>query len=111
MQKFAVINATSSGDNVIVAAVPNQKIRVLAFTALTSVNTTIQWKSGASVDISGPLPILASGGMATSIGQLGTGGHGVFGLMETEAGQALVLNLSGAATVGGMLTYYLIGQP
>jgi hypothetical protein len=49
--------------------------------------------------------------MATSIGQLGTGGHGVFGLMETEAGEALNLNLSGAAIVGGFLTYYLIGQP
>lgn len=110
MQKFAIINATSAGSNTVVPAVPNKKIRVLAFTALTDANVTISFLSNAT-PITGPMPCLASGGMATSIGQLGTGGHGVFGLMETEAGQALNLDLSGAATVGGMLTYYLIGQP
>jgi hypothetical protein len=110
MQKFAKINATASGSNTIVPAVANKKIRVLAFTALTDANVTIEWLSNATA-ISGPMPILASGGMATSIGQLGTGGHGVFGLMETEAGQALNLDLSAAANVGGFLTYYLIGQP
>jgi hypothetical protein len=110
MQKFAKINATSAGSNTIVPAVANKKIRVLAFTALTDANVTIEVLSNTTA-ISGPLPLLASGGMATSIGQLGTGGHGVFGLMETEAGQALNLNLSTAANVGGFLTYYLIGQP
>jgi hypothetical protein len=110
MQKFAVINATGAGAHAVVPAVPNQKIRVLAFTALSTSNVTLQFLSD-STPITGPMPVLASGGMATSIGQLGTGGHGVFGLMETEAGEALNLNLSGAAIVGGFLTYYLIGQP
>jgi hypothetical protein len=110
MLKFAVINATASGDNTIVPAVPNKYIRVLAYTALTDANVTIKWKSN-STDISGPMPILASGGLAPSIGQLGTAGYGTFGLCETEAGQALILNLSAAANVGGMITYYLIGQP
>jgi len=110
MQKFAVINATSAGSNTVVPAVANKKIRVLAFTALTDANVTISFLSNTT-PITGPMPVLASGGMSTSIGQLGTGGHGVFGLMETEAGQALNLNLGTACNVGGMLTYYLIGQP
>lgn len=110
MQKFAVINATSAGANIVVPAVPNKKIRVLAFTTLTDANVTLTWYSNAT-PITGPMPVLASGGMATSIGQLGTGGQGVFGLMETEAGQDLILNLGTACNVGGMITYYLIGQP
>ena len=110
MQKFALINATSAGSNTLVAGVPNKKIRLLAVTTLSDANVTLQFLSNAT-PISGPLPVLASGGLATSIGQLGTGGQGVFGLMETEPGEALNLNLSGAANVGGFLTYYLIGQP
>lgn len=111
MLKFAPINVNSAGDNTLIAAVPNKYLRVLAFGALCDSNVTLTFKSGASTAITGPMPCLASGGLAPSIGQLGTGGYGTFGLFQTQPGEALVLNLSAAAQVGGYIAYYEIGQP
>jgi hypothetical protein len=95
--KFAVIAASSSGDNTVVAAVASKKIRVISYTvvAITAVNA--KWKSGASTDKSGLLYCGATGGVANPYNPLG--------LLETASGEALVLNLSAAVAVGGHLTY------
>jgi hypothetical protein len=107
MQKFAKIDVATNGDSTIVAAVANKRIRVLAYTFITDTDTIVTFKS-ASTEVSGPMAIAATGGIAASIGQLGTGGMGTFGLLETEPGQALVLNLSDVANLGGHCTYYLV---
>lgn len=107
MQKFEKIAITSTGDNIVVAGVSERKIRVLAYTTVADAVTTLTWKSGSTA-ISGDMTIDTKGGIATSIGQLGTGGQGTFGLMETAEGEDLVLSQSGTATVGGHITYYLV---
>lgn len=102
----AIVNASSAGDNSIVAAVANKKIRV------TSINlgpigsaVTTTWKSD-------------TGGSAVAIDaarawtQTGAGmsdcwlPHGYF--FETAAGKALNLYLSGAVQVSGTINYLLI---
>lgn len=106
--QFAKIEATSSGDNVIAvgADFPDKRIRVLSYTVLTDVDVTIKWVSNAT-DISGPMPIAAKGGMTCTSNYLAPGGP--MALMTTlEVGDDLILNLSGAANVGGFITYYAI---
>lgn len=94
--KFAVISASSSGDNSIVALVSGKKIRVLRWSITANGAVNAKWRSNTT-DITGLryLTQYASGG----------GGFCPVGLFETAAGQALNLNLSGAVAVGGELTY------
>lgn len=103
MALSAAIAASSSGDNTIVVAVAGKKIRVKAW-ELTNGAASAQnakWKSGASTDLTGLF-------YSTGIGPLGDQdaptGDFVF---ETAVGQALVLNLSAATAVGGVVDYTL----
>jgi hypothetical protein len=95
--KFAVISASSSGDNAVVAAVVSKKIRVLSYDLAAAADVTAKWKSGAATDLSGPKPFGAKGGMVKNFSPAG---H-----LETASGEALNLNLNGAVAVGGELTY------
>lgn len=96
--KFIKI-ATSggSGDETIVSAVGGKKIRVLAYVFSVSTGVNVKWKSSAATDISGLFYVSQTGGFVS--------GYCPVGHMETVAGQALILNLSASATVGGHLTY------
>lgn len=99
----AAIAASASGDNTIVAAVSGKRIKVVAFHLSFSAPVNAKWKSGAGTDLSG----LYYGGTATSsIGEaapmLAAKQQAHF---ETERGEALVLNLSGAVPVGGHVLY------
>jgi uncharacterized protein YgiB involved in biofilm formation len=96
---YAVIAASSSGDNAIVAAVTGKRIRVLAYALIANAAVNAKWRS-ASTDVTGLLYLAANGGVAA-----GFEGMGCF---QTAAGEALNLNLSGAVAVGGHLTYVLI---
>jgi len=95
-RKFAKIAASASGDNTIVAAVADHRIRVIrwGFTARGDVDA--KWRSG-STDITGarPLTKYASAG----------GAYCPVGLFQTSKGEALNLNLSAAVGVEGELTY------
>lgn len=102
----ASINATASGDNTVVAASTNRIIEVLQYTFASDTDVTVRWKSGSN-NISGPMPVLASGGFVSSSAPMVAGDVGV--LMKTNAGEALVLNLSATAIVGGHITYRLKG--
>jgi len=97
--KYAVVNATALGANTVVSAVPGRKIKVLAYSLITNTAITVKWQS-ATTDISGPLSLAANGG---------TNVESALGLFETNIGEALNLNESGAvaATVGGHVTYVL----
>lgn len=112
MMKYAIINATSAGDNVIIpaSAYPNRRFMVLAYTFLTDANVTVTWKSGSTA-ISGPMPVLASGGVATTSNFLAGGTGQPVGLMVTANGnEDLILNLSGAANVGGHITVFVMSS-
>lgn len=95
--KFASIAASSSGDNTVVAAVTSKKIRVLRYSLSANGAVNAKWKSATAGDITGLKYLTQYGAHA--------GAFCPVGLFETTAGEALVLNLSGAVAVGGELTY------
>lgn len=94
--KFAAIAASSSGDNTVVSAVPGKRIRVFNTMVVAGSSVTAKWKSGASTDLSGDMQYAANGGYCTD---------SMSGMFRTAVGEALVLNLSGAVTVGGHLAF------
>lgn len=98
--KRAVIDAASAGDNTLVAAVTGKKIRVLSLFIVNghTATQTVRFESGASgTALTGQMIFGANGGMT-----LGENEHGWF---ETAAGALLNLELAGATTVDGALTY------
>lgn len=104
--KYAAISASASGDNTIVAASTGQKIVLVSYVVIAAGDVSITWKSGAATNLSGAMALAANGGAAPGAGPLAP--SGVAGMMETESGQALVLNLSAAVSVGGHLAYRLV---
>lgn len=94
--KYAVINAASSGDNVLVSGVPGRKIRVLSYTLVASGFVDARFDSG-SAPITGAMPLPTNGGVSCAMSP--------FGHFETAAGQPLELNLSAAVGVRGHLVY------
>lgn len=97
--KFAPIAASTSGDNEVVAAVVGKRIRVLKYTivAAGAVAAKFATAAGGATDLTGPMPMPANGGVG--------GAYCPIGLFETEAAEALVLNLSAGVAVAGHLTY------
>lgn len=102
--KFVIINASASGDSIIIPGILGRKIRVINYTLISAGAVIVTWKS-ASTAISGPMSIAANGGMAPSSSALTP--VGMIGLFETNVGENLVINLNGAIAVGGHLTYIL----
>jgi hypothetical protein len=94
--KFAKIQASSSGDNAIVAGVSGKKIRVLNWAFSANGTVAVKWRSNTT-DVTGPRYLI----QYASAGRSG----GPNGVMETAAGEALNLNLSAAVAVGGELAY------
>lgn len=95
--KFAQINASTSGDNTIVAAVTGKKIRVLQYVLIAAGAVNARWQSAAAGSyLSGALPLAAQAGASAAFGG---------GLFETAAGELLNLELSAAIQVSGHLTY------
>src|SRR3970040_1161838 len=86
---FAVIDASSIGDNTIVAADATRKIKVLSYTLVTAAGVSVQWKSASATNLSGAMAFSINGILTNPIGSP-AGGH----LFETAINQALVLNLS-----------------
>ena len=92
---FAQINATSSGDTQVVPAVSNRRIVVVAFGVIANSTVNIRFRSGGT-DITGSMRLVEGGGIAHSYDA---------GLFQTATGQALNINLSTNATVGGYVVY------
>lgn len=97
--RFASVSASSSGDNEIVAANGTNKIRVLGYVLVSSGTVNAKWRS-ATTDKSGLLYFVANTGVSAPFSPVG---H-----LETAAGAALNLNLSGAVAVGGHIVYVLV---
>jgi hypothetical protein len=96
---YASITSAASGDNTVVAAVAGKKIQVERFVISSSGTVNAKWRSGTT-DISGLLYMVANSGVTCP-------GSGSEYWLETAAGQALVLNLSAAIAVGGLVVYEL----
>ena len=92
---FAPINATSSGDTQVVAAVSGRRIVVVAYAVIANATVSIRFRSGTT-DITGSMRVVEGGGIAHSYDA---------GLFQTVAGQALNINLSANAIVGGYVVY------
>lgn len=107
MLKFHKLDITSTGDSIVVDAVPNKRIRVIQYTAISDSDCLVTFKSGNSKDLTGPMSFLAAGGVAASITAGGIPGTGIYGLFETDQGEPLVLN-NDAGNIGGHLTVYLV---
>jgi hypothetical protein len=96
--KFAVIDAASSGDNTLVAAVAGKKIRVLSYTIIASGAVTVRFEDGASgTALTGQMNLTTNSGVSVPFSPVG---H-----FETTANTLLNLELSAATSVDGHLTY------
>lgn len=96
--KHAAIDAATSGDNTLVSAVTGKKIRVLSLWLVATGAVTVRFESGAGgTALSGQASLAANGGIVL--------GFNEGGWFETAAGSLLNLELSGAVSVDGSLSY------
>lgn len=96
--RYAAIHAASSGDNAAVAAVEGARIRVLDCLLIASDTVTVRFESSAGgAALTGQMQLAANGGFAS--------GFNPEGHFQTEAGEALNLELSEAVSVDGWIVY------
>lgn len=96
--KFAAIDAASSGDNTLVAAVAGKKIRVLAAFVQSAGTVNVRFEDGAGgTALTGQMNNVANTGFVLPFNPVGW--------FETTANTLLNLELSGAVSVDGCLTY------
>jgi hypothetical protein len=96
--KFAKIDAASSGNNTLVAAVTDKKIRVLSLYMVSAGTVTVRFESGADgTALTGQSSLVANTGFVLP--------YSPVGWFETAATTLLNLELSGAVSVDGALTY------
>jgi hypothetical protein len=102
--KYAVIDAAGSGDNTLVAAAgAGKKIRVHSCFLVASGAVNVRFESGASgTALTGQMNCAANGGFVLPYNE--------GGWFETAANTLLNLELSGATSVDGSLSYSEIGQ-
>jgi hypothetical protein len=97
--KRAKIDAASSGNNTLVAAVTAKKIRVLAvFLTMTGTAVTIRFEDGAD-------GTALTGQMGPTAGQTIVLPFNPVGWFETSDATLLNMELSGAQSVDGALVY------
>jgi hypothetical protein len=97
---FAPIAVSASGDNSIVALVSSKKIRVLALKITANGAVNAKWRSSTN-DKTG-LSYFAAAGDGEVLP------FNPVGWFETNAGEALQVNLSAAVAVGGHVTYVTV---
>lgn len=96
--KFAAIDAATSGDNTIVAAVASKKIRVLSAFLVAAGTVNVRFESGAGgTALTGQMNLVANTGFVLPFNPLGW--------FETGTNTLLNIELSAAVSVDGSLTY------
>ena len=98
---FAVINASASGDNIIVAGVTGKPIKIWQFFFVAAGAVNVTFKNGASISQSGAIPLTGAG---SSFYAQYTG----MPWSWTDPGNNWIINLSGAVGITGT-AYYTIG--
>lgn len=94
--KWAQINANTSGNTSVVAAVTAKRIRVLSIDFVCAAAVTVGWQSAANA-VRANQSFAANSGMARDL---------VFPYyVQTTAGEALNINLGGNVAVVGMVGY------
>lgn len=95
------IDAGDSGDNTIVAAVTGKKIRVTSFALVSAGTVTARFESAAGgTALTGQMTMAANTSVVFP--------YNPNGWFETVISELLNLELSGAVSVDGCLTYVLI---
>lgn len=94
--KQAFANPSAIGNTVLVAAVTGKKIRVLAFAFVSTLANSVKFQS-ATTDKSATFPVAANGGLSAPWNPAGW--------FETNAGEALNVNLSVATATGVQATF------
>lgn len=96
--KYAVIDAASSGDNTLVAAVAGKRIRVLSLYLVAAGAVTVRFESAAGgTPLTGQSSMAANGVLALP--------YNPTGWFQTVAAELLNLELGGAVSVDGALSY------
>ena len=96
--KFTAINATTNGDNTIVAAVASKKIRVLAYSFVADAAVGVAFEDGAGgTELSGQMAVVQNGGVVMPFNPVGW--------FETSVNTLLNLETDAVANVRGHLVY------
>ena len=100
--KYAALDVASSGDNTLIAAVPAKRIRVMAMFLIATAAVNVRLESGAGgTALTGQLNLTTNSGFALP--------YNPAGWFETSIGDLLNLELSGAVSVDGAITYIEVG--
>lgn len=94
------IATSANGDTTLVAAVPSRRIRVKRLALMAAGNVSVKLKDSHG-DLTGLFPLVASTGFVMPPDDDEY-------WMQTTAGDPLILNLSGAIQVGGVVGWELI---
>lgn len=96
--KYAKIAAASSGDNTVVEAVADRRIRVLSCWLVAAAAVTVKWQSGAGgTDLTGAASLAANGGYVLPFNE--------GGWFQADTNTLLNLSLGGAVSVAGSISY------
>lgn len=96
--KFAKIAVSASGVTQLVAAVGGKKLRVVSLFVVAAAAVTVKFQSHTTpTDLTGAMPSGANGGFVLPFNPLGW--------FESLIGEALDVNLGGAISVAGSLSY------
>lgn len=96
--KFAIIDAATSGDNTLLAAVASKKIRVLSLFMVSAGTVNARFESGAGgTALSGQMNLIANSGFVLP--------YNPVGWFETASNTLLNLELSAAISVDGSFVY------
>lgn len=100
--KYLKVDISASGDTTVVAAVSDTRIRVITYVLASDTNTKIKFKSGGT-DLTGPMSLGSYSNIFNGNTDLTPGG--LIGVLETEPGEALIINSSVTSAVGGHIVY------
>ena len=96
--KYAVINASASGNNTLVAGVTGKKIRVISLFYMSAGTVNVTFQSGAGgTALTGAIAHTAQTGVVLN--------ENFTGWFQTLAGALLNVNLSAAISIAGSLSY------
>jgi hypothetical protein len=100
--KTAIIDTSTSGNNVILSGIPGKRLRVYAYILFSASNNYFIWKSGSTA-LSGQMHMGASSNAAIHLGDNWPAGG--MPVLQTGVGEDLVLYSNGAQIAGGHITY------
>lgn len=97
--KEVAVDLAASGDNIIVAAVAGQSVRVHKLFLVLGGDTNLTFKDGAGAEFDGPLAMKANG--AIVFDESLPPRH----WFKTSVGNAFIINLSNAVQLSGRVYY------